>query len=58
MELELTTTDAVVIILIWTVVFTLSSILAPVLLSDLVVSGVAGGVSLVLSFSYFRDSNV
>ena len=53
--LGVTPTEAVMIVVLWTTVFTVLDVLAPALLSTVVVSGFAGGVSLVLSFLYLHE---
>ena len=55
LKLGVTLTDAVMIVVLWTAVFVVVDLLTPVLLSTIVVSGFAGGVSLVLSLSYLDE---
>jgi len=56
-EFGVTPTEAAIVVVLWIAVFAVSDVLAPVLLSNIVVSGFAGGVSLVLSVSYLHESN-
>ena len=57
LEWEITTTEAVVIVVLWITVFAVLDVFAPTLLSNVVLSGFAGGVSLVLSLSYLHESD-
>ncbi|MEA1932438.1 MAG: hypothetical protein U9O06_12955 [Euryarchaeota archaeon] len=55
-ELELSVLNMVVIVAIWTTVFVVLTVLSPPLLSNVVLSGVAGGISFVLSLLYLQES--
>ena len=57
LERGVTPTEAVIVVVLWITIFAVSDVLAPVLLSNTVVSGFAGGVSLVLSLSYLHESD-
>jgi|GEM_PF-452804 hypothetical protein len=55
-ELELSVMNMVVIVAIWATVFVVLTVLSPPLLSNVVLSGVAGGISFVLSLLYLQES--
>lgn len=54
LELENQWLDPLVLIVLWTVVFTLVDLLSPLLLSNVVASGFAGGVSFALSLVFLQ----
>lgn len=54
LELENQWVDPLVLIVLWTVVFTLVDLLSPPLLSNVAASGFAGGVSFVLSLVFLQ----
>ena len=53
---ELSVSKSVGIVAVWTTVFAGLDILAPPLVSNVVLSGIAGGISLVVSLVYVRES--
>jgi len=57
LELGVTPTETVMIVVLWTTVFTISDVLAPVSLSNVVLLGFDGGISFVLSLSYLHESD-